>query len=381
MTGHICPECGTDDGPGGGPGHGSAPRPGCACGRTAAERDRARHEEERHRAGRVAADRAERDAAEDFDPLRIRPYVTLGNDLSAPEGPGAGAPGRARPAEAVEGDAATTMPLRLGPATAGPLPDAVATAAVPAFDASFGTASDAPGAAPFGAPSEAPGAAGHPGSPTTVVPALLDEDGPSRRRRPFMAVATGVALIAVVGTAAFATGLLGGGDGGGDRVRALPSTAADLPGADTDATEPAPASGPASPSPSAPAPPATSASPSPSASATAEPSPSRSVAPPPPTTTTPSAPAETSPSDAPPASLAGPSLRPGDRGPAVADLQRRLAEVWLFHGSYDGDYSNRVERAVLVYQSYKSIEGDPAGVYGPRTRSALEAETTGRGPS
>ncbi|MEV8454712.1 peptidoglycan-binding protein [Streptomyces sp. NPDC052095] len=371
MTGHICPECGTDNGPGGAPGHGSAPRPGCACGRTAAERDRQRYEEERHRAGRVAADRAEREAAEDFDPLRIRPYVTLGNDLSAPDAPRTGDPGRARPAEAVEGDAATTMPLRLGPATTGPLPDAVPTAAVPAFDASFGASSDAPGAAV------------RPDSPTAAVPAVPDEDGPSRRRRPFMAVATGVALIAVVGTAAFATGLLGGGDGGGDgdRVRALPSTAADLPGADADATDPAPPSGPASPTPSATASPSASASPSPSASATTEPSPSRPAAPPPPTTTAPSAPADSSPSDAPPASLAGPSLRPGDQGPAVADLQRRLAEVWLFHGSYDGDYSNRVERAVLIYQSYKSIEGDPAGVYGPRTRSALEAETTGRGPS
>ncbi|MFC8014076.1 peptidoglycan-binding protein, partial [Streptomyces cinereoruber] len=40
MTGHVCPECGVH-------------RPGCACAR------------------------AELAAAEDFDPLRIRPYVTL----------------------------------------------------------------------------------------------------------------------------------------------------------------------------------------------------------------------------------------------------------------------------------------------------------------
>lgn len=49
MTGHVCPECGVH-------------RPGCACAR------------------------AELAAAEDFDPLRIRPYVTL----DAPEGSGAG---------------------------------------------------------------------------------------------------------------------------------------------------------------------------------------------------------------------------------------------------------------------------------------------------
>src|SRR5688500_9613788 len=41
MTGHACPDCG-------------GRRPGCACART-----------------------AEAAAAEDFDPLRIRPYVTL----------------------------------------------------------------------------------------------------------------------------------------------------------------------------------------------------------------------------------------------------------------------------------------------------------------
>ncbi|MZE55960.1 hypothetical protein GTY86_32760, partial [Streptomyces sp. SID5770] len=55
MTGHVCPECGVH-------------RPGCACAR------------------------AELAAAEDFDPLRIRPYVTLDapEDAEVPEGTGAG---------------------------------------------------------------------------------------------------------------------------------------------------------------------------------------------------------------------------------------------------------------------------------------------------
>ncbi|MDV9202885.1 peptidoglycan-binding domain-containing protein, partial [Streptomyces sp. Wh19] len=83
-------------------------------------------------------------------------------------------------------------------------------------------------------------------------------------------------------------------------------------------------------------------------------------------------------SSAPPASLVGPALRPGDQGPAVAELQRRLEEIWLYRGRDDGDYSNQVEHAVSVYQSYKAIEGDPPGVYGPETRRALEAETPGR---
>ncbi|GGT29407.1 hypothetical protein GCM10010207_31590 [Streptomyces atratus] len=65
----------------------------------------------------------------------------------------------------------------------------------------------------------------------------------------------------------------------------------------------------------------------------------------------------------------------------MAELQRRLEEIWLFHGRDDGDFTGQVEHAVSVYQSYKSIEGDPSGVYGPNTRRALEAETTGRGRS
>ncbi|MFE9135749.1 peptidoglycan-binding protein [Streptomyces sp. NPDC007355] len=60
MTGHICPECGVH-------------RPGCACAR------------------------AELAAAEDFDPLRIRPYVTL----DSPEDPPGPAPtGPASPYDA-----------------------------------------------------------------------------------------------------------------------------------------------------------------------------------------------------------------------------------------------------------------------------------------
>ncbi|MEV7896355.1 peptidoglycan-binding domain-containing protein, partial [Streptomyces cyaneofuscatus] len=89
--------------------------------------------------------------------------------------------------------------------------------------------------------------------------------------------------------------------------------------------------------------------------------------------------AQPPPSAAPPAELAPSSLRRGDQGPQVAVLQNRLAEVWLYHGDADGNFSERVENAVRVYQSYKAIQGDPAGVYGPETRRALEAETTGQG--
>ena len=59
MTGQACPECGGQ-------------RPDCACAR------------------------AERAAAEDFDPLRIRPYVTLdAQEGAAAEGGTPGRPGNA----------------------------------------------------------------------------------------------------------------------------------------------------------------------------------------------------------------------------------------------------------------------------------------------
>jgi len=51
----------------------------------------------------------------------------------------------------------------------------------------------------------------------------------------------------------------------------------------------------------------------------------------------------------------------------------------LFHGQDDGSYTDQVEHAVRVYQSYKFIQDDPPGVYGPHTRRALEAETSGKG--
>ncbi|MYW33776.1 peptidoglycan-binding domain-containing protein, partial [Streptomyces sp. SID2119] len=223
------------------------------------------------------------------------------------------------------------------------------------------------------------------GTGTGTPPAVPDPVQP-RRRRPFAALAVGAAVAAVVGTAAFAGGLF---DRDGSQEEALPEATTSAP--DT-ADEPAAASVAPSPSPSAapsrtasasPTPSASSASPSPSASPSesSEPSPTASA----PATPSPGAPSASAtrdappPSAAPPAQLAPSSLRRGDQGPQVAVLQNRLAEVWLYHGDADGNFNDRVENAVRVYQSYKAIQGDPAGVYGPETRRALEAETTGQG--
>ncbi|MEU6014433.1 peptidoglycan-binding domain-containing protein [Streptomyces sp. NPDC047515] len=355
---------------------------GCTCGergaqrsdeqRRAAERQRAA---EQRRAERSTADRAEIAAAEDFDPLRIRPYVALGVDETpATDDEPQRRDSHHHPME----DAATTMPLLLGRQAAGPPPDAAGAAAAGGTTAAWPRR--APGSAYSPAPGSTPASA-----PASAAPFAPDVDPVQpRRRSPFAALAVATAVIAVVGTAAFAGGLFdGSGNGDADVDTALPTTVASAPEASVPAKASAPASAspppsaPASTSPSTPAstPPSGSASPSPSASATSPPT--TTPTPPPASTPHPSRPA----SVAPPAPPAGPTLLPGDRGPEVAELQRRLEEIWLFHGRDDGDYTGQVEHAVSVYQSYKAIEGDPPGVYGPRTRRALEAETTGRGRS
>ncbi|MEU0163171.1 peptidoglycan-binding protein, partial [Streptomyces sp. NPDC006261] len=129
MTGHACPECGRRTAGEPGTEHRVPCRCGTDTGATPLTGDELR-----------AARSAEMAAAEDFDPLRIRPYVTLG-DASAGDGTAAGdggsggdgssagasAGGAAEAgvgtsgeagagwsAQGAAGDAATTMPLHLG---------------------------------------------------------------------------------------------------------------------------------------------------------------------------------------------------------------------------------------------------------------------------
>ncbi|MFE7622055.1 peptidoglycan-binding protein [Streptomyces sp. NPDC057509] len=405
MAGHICPECGTDSRPGTGP--------GCACApRYATDRERAAEQRritEAHHAGRSA----EMAAAEDFDPLRIRPYVTLGGDTAAPapaapdgahtpdgsayppgtpHTPGTShapdssayppgtphAPGTSHASDGAhapdsahgpgtphgygpggpEGDAATTMPLFLGPA-----PDAKDPA---------GGAKDPAGDAPTG-----------------ILLTGQDPVSP-RRRKPFAALVAGAAVVTVVGTAAFIGGLFNGDDKGEvDLDQALPSTVASLP---DESAEPEPsttssASAPPSrsPSPSASSPASASAPASPSATASASRSATASATAP--GAGAPSSPAATTESGGPTEGVAPPpeppgdssTLRRGDRGPEVAELQNRLREVWVYNGPVDSDYSDRTEQAVRELQSWWNISDDPGGVYGPSTRRALEARTTGQG--
>ncbi|MFC8824430.1 peptidoglycan-binding protein [Streptomyces sp. NPDC057137] len=301
MTGQLCPECGT---------------PRDAYGRSGAGCD--------------CSERAAIAAAEDFDPLRIRPYVAL-------EEPDGAAPTVAQPlpplnegGDRSEGtDPTETMRLTL------------------------------------------------PGLRTTAPGAAADPERTGGRRT-FAMVALAAAAVAVIGTASFAGGLFTGDDGGDEATSDLNSglpTASARPdpsasaSASANASASKPASGSASASTSAVASgskPATSGPPSSTAKPGAAGKPAAETPRPDGAKTTQGA-------------GAGADLRRGDSGAEVEELQRRLSEVWLYNDGYDGRFGERVEAAVRVYQSYKSIEGDPSGVYGPNTRRALEAETSGNG--
>ncbi|BBA97164.1 hypothetical protein RVR_2784 [Actinacidiphila reveromycinica] len=74
-------------------------------------------------------------------------------------------------------------------------------------------------------------------------------------------------------------------------------------------------------------------------------------------------------------------LEVGDSGPAVADLQRRLSEVWVYAGPIDGVFDGQVKLAVATFQTWYWVtdasDGSHNGVYGPNTRAALERQTQG----
>ncbi|MFE3592303.1 peptidoglycan-binding protein [Streptomyces niveus] len=317
MTGQLCPECGTPQDAYGRPGA------GCDC-----------------------SERAAIAAAEDFHPLRIRPYVAL---------------------KEPDGATPSTPPPSLLP---------------PPHDEGGGEGDRSEGADPAetmrlslpGLRTAKPGAA------------AADPERTGGRRRFARVALTAAAVVAVIGAASFAGGLFTG-DGGGDEATSdlnsgLP-TASARPDPSASSATSASAPGPASPSTnvSGSAKGTGTGTASASASEPAEDGPS-SPSTGPAAPRTPSAPASAS--DGPrttqgPEAGSGATLRRGDSGAEVEELQRRLSEIWLYNDDYDGRFGERVEAAVRVYQSYKNIEGDPSGVYGPDTRRALEAETSGDG--
>ncbi|MFE1191766.1 peptidoglycan-binding protein [Streptomyces olivaceoviridis] len=116
------------------------------------------------------------------------------------------------------------------------------------------------------------------------------------------------------------------------------------------------------------------------AAATARPAPPVTTAPPatapggPPAPTTSAGPA--APATAPDPDGPG-TLRQGDTGPEVADLQQRLLRVPDVYrdGSSSGTYDTTLTEAVARFQLWYGVSGDETGVYGNDTRRALESRT------
>ncbi|MFH8710277.1 peptidoglycan-binding protein [Streptomyces zaomyceticus] len=394
MTGHACPECGVQ-------------RPGCACAQ------------------------AEIAAAEDFDPLRIRPYVTLDAPGDVPGGADGVAGGIAGGvADPASGGAATGSYAAGGTSSYGaddpptaqlaairpdqgpvdmtaPMPAVGATQGAQGAQLTHGTqgpqgpqgalgSQRAPWAG-TGAGAGYPGAFHPEGDPSETMPLLLrgagdvppppgHESGRGRGRgRGRGAMVAAVAAVAVAGTAALAAAMLGGGDDSDNRA-AVPevTTSASLNLGVSEA--PSPSAKSPEPTSSSPTPRETSSSPTPSSTpsatgTTASASTTGAATPsvdPSSTTNAPTTPppaTKTPPAASPEGEEEGITLSLGSTGQEVRELQRRLTAVWVYDGRINGRYDEEVRDAVARYQSWRYIPDDPEGVYGPDTRRILEENT------
>ncbi|UZJ31579.1 peptidoglycan-binding domain-containing protein [Streptomyces endophytica] len=340
--------------------------------------------------------------ADDFDPLRVRPYVSLPEetppDGTPPDGTrtayGAGAhdaPGTGSGPAADPGRAAA---YGAGPPAgwpADPLED------LPGVDAAVHVANDPP---PTPAPASEPlvPRARRPAGPTSrtyrstpeeplsgpspavpTTPAAASPAGPPPPARPAHRRRALPAALVAAGAAVAATAVLISTDAlsGSRQDRAAPPdrgtvspTAAFPTGGDPSPTRHA-----------TPAPPPPDRSPSPAATGIGTPRAtvrlSRTAAPPPPAPTRASGSVTDSPGGEDPSSApTGPIvLREGSSGPEVTELQGRLRQLSLYPGAEDGRYDADVRDAVSRYQRTYGVTGDPDGVYGPRTRQSLEART------
>ncbi|MFI2433465.1 peptidoglycan-binding protein [Streptomyces sp. NPDC018693] len=72
------------------------------------------------------------------------------------------------------------------------------------------------------------------------------------------------------------------------------------------------------------------------------------------------------------------TLREGDTGPEVSDLQQRLRRIPNVYdrGATDGRYDTVLTEAVARFQLWYGIRGDETGVYGDDTRRELESRTS-----
>ncbi|MFJ7072945.1 peptidoglycan-binding domain-containing protein [Streptomyces sp. NPDC098781] len=317
--GRLCPEC-------------KAPRavdntPSCGCGPRASEALR-------------DARTAEAAAAEDFDPLRIRPYVELD--------------------DANDADPAETMELRpIQPRRQEQLPPAPNAQDLSLFE------------------TNRPSDDGNEETEESHREAPPQNDHAPRRHRRTLLLGAGGAVVAVIAAAGLASGVF---------TYEAPTRSTALPD-DVRASVPAPSTSQA-PEPAAPAktttpstPPPTSASPT--QSPTSSPSPSRSTTSPTPTasaepTRTPSASQTTGSQADDSAAVKEPTaatLRRGDRGPEVTELELRLTQLGLYTRQARGNYNEGVEDAVARYQWARGVQPEEYGVYDPETRERLESET------
>ncbi|MGW7441576.1 peptidoglycan-binding domain-containing protein [Streptomyces sp. NPDC054849] len=285
-----------------------------------------------------------------FNPLRIRPYVTLPDpgepDAPAPPPPISGVVTPAPHPVAAQDDTPAygiavppaDGPWREGPEHAPRPAETVRLQPVPEAGYTYsGVSGDDVGG----------GGGGGGGGPEKRTGAAT--------RKPLTLLLVAASVVALSGTAM--------------AVWVLPTSAgsdtamvAAKPSAPATSTAPAASSdGPASASPSR------SASPSPSASKSASPSPSASKSAPASPSPSPSASRSSSP---PPAQA--PILRYGDSGPEVEKLQRLLAAQGLYRGKFDGKFGWRVEEALSDFQYDQGIDDQEWGFYGPVTRKALE---------
>ena len=71
------------------------------------------------------------------------------------------------------------------------------------------------------------------------------------------------------------------------------------------------------------------------------------------------------------------TLREGDSGPQVSELQQRLLRIPNVYdkGSTSGQYDAVLKEAVARFQLWYGIRGDETGVYGNDTRQDLESRT------
>jgi peptidoglycan hydrolase-like protein with peptidoglycan-binding domain len=79
------------------------------------------------------------------------------------------------------------------------------------------------------------------------------------------------------------------------------------------------------------------------------------------------------------AEAAHPTIRRGDRGPAVRLAQNRLNMRGFEPGALDGLFGNKTRRAVRLYQSDRGLDVD--GIVGPKTWARLDPPTLARGAS